>query len=90
MCTVGRESGGGNEVLQEVSAFLPVKPVWPIEEVALESTTDRLPAQVQTYLQSPITTPMIFEESVKLQVSKKHLENRSSLPHEGRRARLEA
>ena len=27
VCTVGRESGGGNEVLQEVSTFLPVEPL---------------------------------------------------------------
>ena len=27
VCTVGRESGGGNKVLQEVSAFLPVEPL---------------------------------------------------------------
>ena len=27
VCTVGRDSGGGNEFMQEVSAFLPVEPM---------------------------------------------------------------
>ena len=40
----GRESSGGTEVLQEVSALLPVEPLR--QEVLLESNADTLPVQV--------------------------------------------
>ena len=69
VCTVERESGGGIKVLQEVSALLPVEPL-PGRKRMLRWNA---PTQVQTY-----------EESVKLQVTRKHQESRSKLPCEGR------
>ena len=46
-CSVERDGGGGgNEVLQEVSAPFPVEPLLVREELALESNADRMPVQV--------------------------------------------
>ena len=57
VCTVGRESSGGHNLLWEVSAFLPVQSLPGCKRgVALESTADRLPTRVQTHLQGPART----------------------------------
>ena len=66
-----REHGGGNEVCQEASAFLPVG---PLVDCSIKG---------KHVLNNRAEHPVVLEESAKLQVTRKHRERASKLPNGG-------
>ena len=91
VCNVRRENSGGYEIFQEASALLPVGPL-SVRERKLPQSTPPVDCSFSDkhVLIDRAGHTVIFEESVKLQATEKHQERTSKLPHQGKRAQLEA
>ena len=76
ICTVRREKSGGNEVCQEANALLPVEPLSVSPPVDCSFKGKHVPNDRAGH-------PVVFEESVKLQVAWKHQRSGSKLAPRG-------